>query len=58
MFSPTVPVCKDVNALALGLTSASRKTVLRCCVVAVRYMIFVLAMSLSVTTDMERKGNV
>ena len=52
-------MCKDVYALDLGSTLASRKTVLRCSVVAVRYMTFVLVMPLyvrlHVTGDERRK---
>lgn len=41
-------MCKDDNALVLDTILASRKTVLRCSVVAVRYMTFVLVMPLYV----------
>lgn len=52
-------MCKDDNALVLDTILASRKTVLRCSVVAVRCMIFVLVMplyvGLHVTGDERRK---
>lgn len=52
-------MCKDGNALALGTIWASRETVLRCSVVAVRCIIFVLVMplyvGLCVTGDERRK---